>query len=417
MKQISHFIWCLLLVTGIASAQWTEQTSGVTTQLVSVSAPSDNYVWIAGYAGKVLRTTNGGTTWTAVTNPSAADNYNLYAIDSLTALVTASPSATFVYRTSNGGATWTQVFTQPGGFIDAIWMTTPLNGFMYGDPTPANTRWSLWKTTNGGVNWDSTGMYLPGVGEAGWNNALYMQGTAIWFGTNTTHLYYSPTNGVTGSWVSEATTAGGNEYAIWFNTPNSGLCGGTALNQTVNAGLTWSPLTAPGTANVSGITGVGVNYWFTRQTNLIYRTTNNGTTFTTEYTNPTSTAVYNHITMSRAGTKLWAVTSLGGISKSDGLVGVTPISTQIPNSFSLSQNYPNPFNPTTTIRYAIPQAANVTVKIYDMLGNEVMTVVNEHQNAGTYAGSVDASNIASGVYFYTIKAGSFTDTKKMMLVK
>ncbi len=415
MNKLSKFLWCLLLVTGIVSAQWTEQTSGVTTQLTSISAVSDNNAWICGYAGKVLRTTNGGSTWTSVTNPSAADNYNIYAIDSMNALVTASPGATFVYRTTNGGSTWTQVFTQAGGFIDAIWMNTPTTGFMYGDPVSG--RWSLWKTTNGGANWDSTGLYLPqAAAEAGWNNALFMQVTAIWFGTNTTHVYYSPTNGTTGTWVQQTTTAGGNEYSIWFNTPTSGLCGGTALNQTTNAGVTWSTLTAPGTANVSGITGLGANYWFTRQTNLIYKTTNNGTSFTTDYTGPVG-AVYNHINIARTGTRLWACTSIGGISKSDQLLGVTPVSNEVPSSFSLSQNYPNPFNPSTTIRYSIPQAANVSVKIYDMLGNEVMTVVNEHQNAGTYAGTVDASNLASGVYFYTIKAGSFTDTKKMMLIK
>jgi photosystem II stability/assembly factor-like uncharacterized protein len=415
MKKIFSVLFLLLFITGMASAQWTPQTSGVTTQLTSVSAPDDNNAWICGYAGKVLRTTNGGTTWTAVTNPSANDNYNMYAVDANNALVTYSPGATFVKRTTDGGATWTQVFTQATpGFIDAIWMTTPTTGFMYGDPV--GNRWSLWKTIDGGATWDSTGLYQTQVsGEAGWNNAIFVLGTAIWFGTNATHMYYSPTNGITGSWVSETTPAA-NQYSTWFNTPTIGISGGAGLYSTTNAGVTWSNLTAPGTGNVSGITGAGADYWFVRQANIIYRSTNNGAAWSPEFTGPTG-AVFNHIGKSRAGTRMWAVTSAGLIFKSDGPVGIVPINNEVPNAYSLNQNYPNPFNPATTIKYSIPQASYVTVKIYDMLGNEVMTVVNEHQNAGTYAGSVDASNLASGVYFYTIRAGNFTDTKKMMLVK
>jgi hypothetical protein len=81
------------------------------------------------------------------------------------------------------------------------------------------------------------------------------------------------------------------------------------------------------------------------------------------------------------------------------------------------QNYPNPFNPVTSIRYSIAVKGFVTIKIYDILGREVNTIVNELRDAGTYEVMLDASRFASGVYFYTINSGSFTDTKKMLLVK
>jgi len=89
----------------------------------------------------------------------------------------------------------------------------------------------------------------------------------------------------------------------------------------------------------------------------------------------------------------------------------------VPKNFELSQNYPNPFNPTTTIEYSIPKDANVSIKIFDVLGKEVATLVNEQRSAGTYIINWNASNFSSGLYFYRITAGEFTDTKKMFLVK
>ncbi len=95
-----------------------------------------------------------------------------------------------------------------------------------------------------------------------------------------------------------------------------------------------------------------------------------------------------------------------------------------PNEYNLSQNYPNPFNPTTTIEYSISdnftkqsQELNVTLKVYDILGNEVVTLVNENQKPGTYKINFNASNLASGMYIYKIQAGNFNQVRKMMLLK
>jgi hypothetical protein len=90
---------------------------------------------------------------------------------------------------------------------------------------------------------------------------------------------------------------------------------------------------------------------------------------------------------------------------------------QVAEQFSLSQNYPNPFNPTTNIHFSIPKDGNVSLKIYDMLGKEVETYSDGFMKAGTYNAEVDASNWASGVYFYTLKSGDFFETKKMTLIK
>jgi len=89
----------------------------------------------------------------------------------------------------------------------------------------------------------------------------------------------------------------------------------------------------------------------------------------------------------------------------------------IPQAYNLSQNYPNPFNPGTKIKYSIPQLSQVQIKVYDVLGNEVTTLINEEKPAGEYEVEFNGSNLPSGIYFYQLKAGEFVETKEMILLK
>lgn len=98
-------------------------------------------------------------------------------------------------------------------------------------------------------------------------------------------------------------------------------------------------------------------------------------------------------------------------------VGVENTGTEIPDKFELSQNYPNPFNPVTTIKFGIPRSEVVKLRVYDMLGREIKTLVNENLSAGNYEYKFDASTISSGIYFYKLDAGDFSAIKKMVLVK
>ncbi len=87
------------------------------------------------------------------------------------------------------------------------------------------------------------------------------------------------------------------------------------------------------------------------------------------------------------------------------------------DSYDLSQNYPNPFNPSTTIKFQLPTDGFVTLKVYDILGNEVTTLINEQKPKGRYELNFNASSLASGVYIYKIQTGSFISSKKMILIK
>ena len=100
-----------------------------------------------------------------------------------------------------------------------------------------------------------------------------------------------------------------------------------------------------------------------------------------------------------------------------GPTGIKKIDGSLLADFELQQNYPNPFNPTTVIRYKLPINSLVTIKVYDVLGREVQTLVNQHQNAGDHSVTLNARNLSSGEYFYRLQAGTYHDTKKLLLLK
>lgn len=395
---------------------WESQNSGSTQALYSVSTVSDQIGWIAGAGSTVLRTTNGGSTWTNVsTSTVVGDVYNIYAWSANDAICTTSPGATFIYKTSNGGANWTQVYTLAGGFINALIMTSATEGYGFGDPVTA--KWTIVKTTDGGSTWARMATEPAQVGgEAGWNNSAQIIGNHMWFGTNQTRVYHSTNLGV--NWTSSATTGTVNSYALQFNDTSNGLVCGTAVVKTTNGGANYALTTSPSTGAMFGITGAGTDWWAIQSSAQVYRTTNAGTNWTSVYTLTGATLQSINFKVVSGCPVGWAGSSTGGIArmKVSG-VGVNPISSEIPESYMLQQNYPNPFNPSTNINFSIPQSGFVTLKVYDMSGREVSTLINEVKSAGSYIVGFNASGLSSGAYFYRLEAGNFVETKKMLLVK
>jgi photosystem II stability/assembly factor-like uncharacterized protein len=431
LKKLLPVVCVILLSSQIYSQYWTEQVSGVTTDLKSVSVVNNADAWICGYSGVVLKTTNAGTNWINVSGngiPNNASLINIYATDQNNALTAGYiTTTTYVYRTTNGGTNWTQVFSQANGFINAMWMTSNTNGFMQGDP--AGGRWTLFKTTNGGANWDSTGLYLPQAGtEAGWNNSLWYLNNKFWFGTNNTKVYFSSNNGA--SWSGKSTSPEVNGYSVCFSqfwTQNSGLLGGTTILASEDTGYTWLPATALGTGNIVGFTGYPYpvdNMYFQQikyaRGNKIYKS-NGGSppSFSEEYTAPSGT--YNHMAMPTGFTGSFlsiAVRTAGGISKCTcPVTGISTISNEIPVEFKLKQNYPNPFNPVTNIEFSIAKSTYAKIAVYDNTGRQVDIIFSGETKPGTYKAVFDAGNYASGIYFYSLQTNEFTQTKKMILVK
>jgi photosystem II stability/assembly factor-like uncharacterized protein len=431
----SLLVLFLFNYAALSQATCTEQVSGVTTTLTSVFAMTSQQLWVCGYNATVLRTTNGGTNWINVSGngiPMTRLLVNVAGISTTTAIVSGyEGTTTYVYHTSNSGANWTQVFMQAnGGFINSVNMRSGSAGFMQGDPVGG--RWSLWKTTNGGLNWDSTGLYLPQAGaEAGWNNSMVTHnggtpGPFMWFGTNNSRIYYSTNGGV--SWNVQSTAPEVNAYSVYFpyNPTSEGLSGGATLIRTSNLGSSWSAAASTGTGNINGITGTNLvtdntvlpYTWYIRSNNNIYYSGNNGSSWVINYTAPAGN--YRHITLtdfSSIGT-WYAVRDNGGITKGTySISSVNPVLSEIPGEFSLMQNYPNPFNPSTTFKFSIPEKSFVTLKVYNSIGVEIETIVKGELSPSTYEAKWEASKYSSGVYFYSLQTIGFSETKKMILIK
>ncbi len=403
----------------VPTGTWTEQVSGITTVLYSVSAVDDDIAWTCGASGKVLRTTNKGQNWTNASGdlPTSIPMYNIFAWDANLAIVTGSTTSAYIYRTTNGGVNWATVLTTAGGFDDNLWMTSATDAYCIGDIVSGN--WHLAKSTNGGSNW-GTWATLPTTNTSGtYNNAACFLGQQVWFsGVGESKMYYSSNMGA--NWSQQTLTLA-NITATWFNSPTLGLAGGSSASpgvlKTTNSGVTWTAVTAPyPSSSISGIVGAANTWWAAQQGTGISISTNDGATWTTAYTAPTGS--FYHLTKSRSGATLWGIRSNGGISRyGQPILGVNPISNTAPDKYLLSQNYPNPFNPVTKINFAIPKSGLVTIKIYDLLGKEVRTLVNETKNAGSYSVDFNGSELSSGIYFYKINVNGFSDIKKMTLIK
>jgi photosystem II stability/assembly factor-like uncharacterized protein len=434
MRKIK-LLFIILIIVLIAengfSNIWFEDSSGVNVQLNSVICFNEGRAWCCGNDGTVLRTHPQlwqGNTWINVSGNGIPSNINLVnvacsAIDTNIALTTGTiNNTTYVYRTTNSGANWVQVFSQLNGYINSIWFTSivdPANVFMQGNPVGG--RWSLWKSTNNGLNWDSSGLYLPQSGtEHGWNNSMYCINGRIWFGTNNSRIYYSTNLGV--SWDVQPTSPEMNTYTIvkYYNYPIL-FAGGATLLKSTNLGVNWIQNTSMGSGNFGGIatSNYGAFWWYVRSDNKIYLTSNNGANWTVENTAPAGN--YTNIFLWYNTIFMYAVRSNGGISRYYIMVNVKKLSNEIPEQFSLSQNYPNPFNPTTKIKFSIPPyeggKGDVSLKVFNVLGKEVATLVNEQLKPGMYEVEFNGDNFASGVYYYKLVAGDFRETKRMVLIK
>ncbi|HJY63383.1 MAG TPA: YCF48-related protein, partial [Ignavibacteria bacterium] len=264
------------------SYSWAAQTSGTTSLLYSVKAVNDMVCWAVGAAATVRKTTDGGTTWTnGNPNPGVitGDIYNVEAIDANNAWVTTSGASTFIYKTTNGGTNWVQVYSLAGGFINAIKMQSATNGIATGDVIAGT--WLMVVTTNGGTNWTTLPTAPAGTGD-GRNNCLQVTLPNIWFGTGQGTIWRSTNSGI--NWSSSPTTGlAGQVLAVHFNSTTHGLGGGATMVRSTNGGGTYALLTALGTGNITGIQGLGSDYWYCRGTG-IFRSTNSGDNWTQVHT-------------------------------------------------------------------------------------------------------------------------------------
>ncbi|MEW5842832.1 MAG: T9SS type A sorting domain-containing protein [Bacteroidota bacterium] len=216
---------------------------------------------------------------------------------------------------------------------------------------------------------------------------------------------------------------------------------GKQTNQDAKDGLWWikNSIIAGAAKKIDStksVTGFDINTWFTGNNNLYYSdNASAGLSNPFAFPNPnalpksTSPALTQGATPPSDGFFDATAAYVGAFGTEDWTAGwsrihMSPVTSvkeivtdEIPSKYELSQNYPNPFNPSTTIRYSMPQAGSVKLTVYNMLGQQVANLVNGYKQAGTYSITWNASNLASGIYFYTLQTDSYAISKKMILIK
>jgi photosystem II stability/assembly factor-like uncharacterized protein len=440
----SYFVLLLfsLQVLSYSQQYWIAQPCPTTKYLNKIIFVDSLYGWAVGDSGTVIHTTNGGSTWfvqseltnwvinwiTFVNRNTGWVIYNTY-----------SPGGTTFLKTTNGGYNW-QSIPNPDSTVTFITMCflDSLKGFAAGDNSKP------YRTTNGGTTWilcntDSTVYsHLPIRRIRFYNNLLgFACGGQFDFGG----VIWKTTDGGV-NWVSMIVSAE-PEFDLKIRTPSDifsvggDLEYGSAVVYTTNNGSNWSyeNLQCAGIAYTLAFRTPsevwvplgGIDRWAV--------STDSGNAFSWQcIVNPDTEAVYDAVFLSPASG--WAVGCRGRnctgilLKYNPAIIGILP-NARVPDRFSLSQNYPNPFNPNTTIKFQLPKQAFVSIKVYDLLGKLVSTLVNENKDAGYYDIKFDASKLASGLYIYKIEArqiavpdsrqgssiGEFTETKKMMLIK
>jgi hypothetical protein len=168
---------------------------------------------------------------------------------------------------------------------------------------------------------------------------------------------------------------------------------------------------------VSTVAVLGTNLFAGIYLGSVFLSTNNGTSWTAVDSGLTNTSVN---ALAASGTNLFAGTDGSGVWRrplSEMVTFVAPSISDLPHTFLLNQNYPNPFNPSTNIRYGLPHKSGVQLTVFNTLGQRVTQLVSGEQEAGYHEVHFDASGLSSGVYFYRLQAGTFVETRKLILLR
>jgi photosystem II stability/assembly factor-like uncharacterized protein len=445
LRAIVVLLCCLFSGAGLAQTGWTFQTNplgtGDSAMIGKIEFVSPTEGWISGSRGDFLHTTNGGINWLVVTpfpedtvwSPSDAalsmswvNQTHGWKINSIGPAYGIS-NGVVIHQTTDGGNSWQKnvISTTEGDFAVIIQFVDINNGWLLIFNFSTQTSINL-KTTDGGNNWNpyiGAGIFFFVDANNGWS--FYGSGQN---GSEPPFYILNTTDGGT-NWAYQHTDNNVGGYnAIYFPDVNNGWIVGDAgkVLKTTDGGTNWNIVTNSGiNPNDRSKTVFFLdanNGWISSKDGngfgIIQHTTDGGASWTTQGTplvDPQGGNAIFSICFADAQNG-WLTADYGKICRYTGTTGVEN-NNNSPNDFSLMQNYPNPFNPVTKISWQSPAGSHQTVRIYDVLGNEVATLVDEYREAGINEVSFDARNLSSGIYYYRLISGSFSETRKMILLK
>lgn len=391
---------------------WMTISEGFYNNIKRLSAVDSNYLWAACSVGIILRSTNSGLNWSEHYVGSSSEINDLYFVNHSTGFAVNWEGN--VLKSSNGGINWF-VIDSSGYIPRSVYFINQYTGWV-GDLS------SISKTTNGGINWVHTG--ISGIS---WINGIcFINENTGWL---TGYHIVKTTNGGN-YWITQLVSGGYffeepffiNENTGWVLKPSGDP---TYLYKTTNGGNNWTEIFYFNSLlfdiyfadSLKGMV-VGRNRFY-QGTDKILITSNGGYNW---YYLPAVSTEHGWSCMEFVSSeKGWIGGNGGAILKTTNFGGA-PLSIQSDPKikrleYFLHHNYPNPFNPITSIKFDLPKNGFVTLKVFDILGREITTLVEGNIKAGTHHVNWDGHDYPSGVYFYRMVAGDFANTKKMLLLK
>jgi photosystem II stability/assembly factor-like uncharacterized protein len=429
---ISSVMMFLLTIPEASMAQWYRQTFPSSEVLWKVRFVNPSTGWILGHRF-VYKTTDGGLTWIGQDSSLAAGTA-LRVVDEATAFYATStgipPYTRGLRRTIDGGSTWQTVDTLKYLCSEIIFVDAS-TGYAGGGSLPT-VHPMVRKTTDGGASWFTTWTGTSGYEIEGMH---FFNADHGWAVTYDAILYETIDGGI--NWMPRDTinVAGFGILPlrdITFASPDSGwavggissLTGGAMLvARTTDGGNQWTTETRSGSgSSLREVQSIDTKtVWFAGANNdtpFVARSTDGGETWVTQHQIPFSISGMESFSMISADLG-WSVNNFAEVYKTTngGTTFAPETGERWPIRLALSQNYPNPFNHMTTIDYRVGSTGFVSLKIYDVLGREVATLVDEELKPGSYKTTWDAAAMPSGVYFYLLSSNRNVDTKKLMLLK
>jgi photosystem II stability/assembly factor-like uncharacterized protein len=360
---------------------WQSMQSPIIKNLNDVYVRNPEVIIVVGDGGTIIRTTDGGSTWNTIYSGVTEDLYSVDFHDG-TGLI-GGDSQRILWCFLDWGLTWEISYTGTtgDGFMGAS-LTGHQTGFVGGENS--NSQPLLGIGSDHGQVWEFIPFYLNGnKGKITDTDFFYREDP----GFATSQLQDG--RGA----ISKTTDEGETWVTTIFNTPLFGIT------------TDWSLL--PRGRYAVGESGIILKSYDLGET---WQQQQSGTTVNLNNVDVSWMDVDYVFVVGDNGTILRTTTGGEPINRSED-------ENQKPYKYALEQNYPNPFNPTTTIKYQIPELSFVTLRVYDVLGNEVAALINQEKSAGSYEVEFNGNELTSGIYFYRLQAGFFIETKKMLLIK
>lgn len=410
-KLIFLFAFLVSNISLLFSQTWVQTLNGIAMWSICKDIQGNIYAGTSGTTHGIYKTTNGGQNWNAILS-NGTSNYLGLAVDS-SGNVFAANLSNGLLISSDGGANWTTIPIATFGGHNLQSVACGKNGYVYVGCISGGVYTSTDYGQTFGVN-NVTGFSVVTLYVDAFNSNKIFAGTSSSSGT--VGVYISTDAGMNFSGPY-------NNYNVWGFVQPAPLTlymattsTGYPFTKTTDGGYNWATISAqPGA--MRGITQDIAGNIYICGNGGVFKSTNGGANFL----NAGLTASGNQIVSS--GNKIFATmtgSTTGGvwILTDTTLSNIHPVGEEIPDKFFLNQNYPNPFNPETIIDFSIPEDSRVSLTVYDMLGRKVSSLLDgENRKAGNYSVKFNGADIPSGIYFYKITAGSFTQTKKMILIK